>query len=96
MDREDIIKAMAQQGILDKDMSQGPVGVVIQRQSRRPACVVVRADGEDFAATVPGFFVSSKMKISRAEVEAAAGRERRYKEFLKKEAELEKEKGLPD
>ena len=82
MKMETIIEAMTQQKILEADLSAGPTAIIVTKDERRPKCLVVRADGEDFSVDVPGFFASSKIKVSRADVIAQAEKMRKLKEFL--------------
>ena len=79
---ETIIEAMAEQKILETDLMEGPTAIIITKDERRPKCLVVRADGEDFTVDVPGFFASSKIKVRRADVEVQAEKMRKLKEFL--------------
>ena len=87
MDIQNIIEAMAEQHILETDLSGGPTAVIIRQGTGRPKCIVVRAEGRDFTIDVPGFFSSKKVKVAREEVEKQAEKARRLQEFMKEQEE---------
>lgn len=68
MERETLIAEMAKNKIHEADLSQGPTAMLIYKSNRRPKCIVVRAEGDDFVAEVSGIFFKESVKVTRDEI----------------------------